>query len=440
MLSGILLRNLNAETSEQRVLSALGMVTSFPIKSLKIPRENGTSKGICMVELYTVGEATQLNGVLTSLPNGFTVDGHNIDVCFARRIPNVTSSSSTPNPNANSAASVALAAAQWSNQTESNAMQFVAVSHPKPSPAPLLPASISTQILIPLNAPVLAADYGSVTVTGISYRKYPIPDVSTYQYEATSGYYYDPVTCLYYDANTHYYYNGTTLKYLFWSHEHQTYLPIEIISLAQNGNAVTNGPTTATASEPAKEDDTKEKADKVKIAKKIAKDMEKWAKTLNQKKETLKTSVQASLSEEPTIQLSGFNPISFGESIALKDTRLKALEKSALFDPLDDQEDEDQLPDKLSLKRTASPPSPCSVEPQQLSQVLNLTDWNKLLCLLCKRQFNSREQLMKHQQASELHKTNLFKLTGVDFTPEQIAELSQNDGEVRINHNSKFKT
>ncbi len=28
------------------------------------------------------------------------------------------------------------------------------------------------------------------------------PDVSTYQYDETSGYYYDPLTTLYYDANT----------------------------------------------------------------------------------------------------------------------------------------------------------------------------------------------------------------------------------------------
>ena len=31
---------------------------------------------------------------------------------------------------------------------------------------------------------------------------------------------------------------------------------------------------------------------------------------------------------------------------------------------------------------------------------------------------------------SSLPQTNLFKLTGVNFTQEQIAELSKNDGEV----------
>ena len=33
-----------------------------------------------------------------------------------------------------------------------------------------------------------------------------------------------------------------------------------------------------------------------------------------------------------------------------------------------------------------------------------LTDWSKLACLLCKRQFPAKETLLKHQQMSDLHK------------------------------------
>ena len=33
-----------------------------------------------------------------------------------------------------------------------------------------------------------------------------------------------------------------------------------------------------------------------------------------------------------------------------------------------------------------------------------LVDWSKLACLLCKRQFQSREILAKHTQFSDLHK------------------------------------
>jgi len=37
----------------------------------------------------------------------------------------------------------------------------------------------------------------------------------------------------------------------------------------------------------------------------------------------------------------------------------------------------------------------------------SLTDWTKMACLLCKRQFSTKEMLMKHQQMSDLHKVCL---------------------------------
>lgn len=36
-----------------------------------------------------------------------------------------------------------------------------------------------------------------------------------------------------------------------------------------------------------------------------------------------------------------------------------------------------------------------------------LTDWHKLACLLCRRQFPSKEALIRHQQLSGLHKVQI---------------------------------
>lgn len=33
-----------------------------------------------------------------------------------------------------------------------------------------------------------------------------------------------------------------------------------------------------------------------------------------------------------------------------------------------------------------------------------LTDWKKMACLLCRRQFPTKEALIRHQQLSDLHK------------------------------------
>lgn len=41
-----------------------------------------------------------------------------------------------------------------------------------------------------------------------------------------------------------------------------------------------------------------------------------------------------------------------------------------------------------------------------------LTDWQKLACLLCRRQFPSKEALIRHQQLSGLHKVTEGGVTG----------------------------
>lgn len=41
-------------------------------------------------------------------------------------------------------------------------------------------------------------------------------------------------------------------------------------------------------------------------------------------------------------------------------------------------------------------------DPNDVQQ--KLTDWTKLACLLCRRQFPNKEALVRHQQLSDLHK------------------------------------
>merc|ERR1711915_941864 len=40
---------------------------------------------------------------------------------------------------------------------------------------------------------------------------------------------------------------------------------------------------------------------------------------------------------------------------------------------------------------------------------IKLTDWENLACLLCKRQFQSKEKLTKHNTLSDLHKQNILE-------------------------------
>lgn len=139
------------------------------------------------------------------------------------------------------------------------------------------------------------------------------------------------------------------------------------------------------------------------VAKKIAKDMEKWAKTLNQRKESAKVAVQppaaaAAAAEpekrrEPEVE-AGKSSLHEVLHVANLLQRKEFVEKKpveTLVATYGSDSDSDHAAD--NKKTTAS--------------VDSLIDWVKLACLLCKRQFSNKETLVKHQKQSDLHKQNL---------------------------------
>lgn len=270
-----------------------------------------------------------------------------------------------------------------------------------------------------------------------------IPDTSLYLYDDTSGYYYDPATGLYYDPNSQYYYNSEIGSYLYWDQEKCTYV---LASQADGGTGATsmaayfidqNTATTsatasngsnsqaansqATNSQVTNEDNNKEdkksecKQDKVKVAKKIVKDMEKWAKMLNQKKEnTFQAPVQQivdevapvpSVSRQQPLQrmANGYADVGFS-MMESREARLKPATESMAAKTLnkmlpygsDSDNDGDQV---------ASGPRSAGLDEK------DLVDFAKLTCLLCKRAFQSLEILNKHIKMSNLHKENLQKLS-----------------------------
>lgn len=221
----------------------------------------------------------------------------------------------------------------------------------------------------------------------------------------------------YYDANSQYYFNSQTQQFMYWDANYETYLPADINSTSDSKTAThvnNNNANSHSNNDTKKDKKEKDKAqDKVKIAKKIAKDMEKWAKTLNQKKEqTARPSLTSLTVNEASNVSSGFVPVST-DSTSSSDIGFAVLEKKAstsFHDP------DSSLAEALQFQRVASErqltstvQAPSSLEdPAAIidAEENRLTDWDKLACLLCKRQFTSRELLNKHQQLSELHKVN----------------------------------
>lgn len=156
---------------------------------MKDPTYN-VSRGICLVELHTTLEASQLFTLLSSMNYDFVIDDFQVQVNYGKR--NVSLAHITNNTS--HAATAALAAAQWRNLGEDSS-KAKTNAHP------------SSVILN-------ASDLGTVCVNGVEYPRYKEPDITSFQLDETSGYHYDATTGFYYDSNTQYYYNPVNIVIL----------------------------------------------------------------------------------------------------------------------------------------------------------------------------------------------------------------------------------
>ncbi|KAM4740954.1 RNA-binding protein 5 isoform 3-T3 [Anableps anableps] len=256
-----------------------------------------------------------------------------------------------------------------------------------------------------------------------------VPDTSTYQYDESSGYYYDPQTGLYYDPNSQYYYNTQTQQYLYWDSEKQTYVPA-----TGNINAGQNDKTANGSAGGNKEPKEKKEKPKSKTAQQIAKDMERWAKSLNKQKENFKSSFQPISQEER-------------KEAAAADAGYTLFEKKAGLDRL--MQEVARCAEEEALPISSASSSKCGLvaaysgdsDPEEgggggggeldggdLSQD-KFTDWKKMACLLCRRQFPNKEGLMRHQQLSDLHKKNLEVLRRSKMSEAELEELERKETE-----------
>lgn len=248
-------------------------------------------------------------------------------------------------------------------------------------------------------------------------QQYPVPDVSTYHYDESSGYYYDPFTGLYYDPNSQYYYNSHTQQYMYWDGEKHTYIPAASQSNTE-GAPPSDG--AAPSESPFATSGSKEKKDKPKnkTAQQIAKDMERWAKSLNRQKENMRSvsSSPATGSTAPPgyTRAPGHSRLDDHRESASADAGYAVLEKKGALSErpqifLDQiRQSAESPPRQQGLVPAYSGETDSEEEGGEKDEKEGrLTDWVKLACLLCRRQFPSKEALIRHQQLSELHKQNL---------------------------------
>uniref|UniRef100_A0A8C8RY92 RNA binding motif protein 6 n=1 Tax=Pelusios castaneus TaxID=367368 RepID=A0A8C8RY92_9SAUR len=92
----------------------------------------------------------------------------------------------------------------------------------------------------------------------------------------------------------------------------------------------------------------------------------------------------------------------------------------------EEEEEEPQPPPRQLPSQREEPPREAERDEQRL------TDWNKLACLLCRRQFPNKEVLIKHQQLSNLHKQNLEIHRKIKRSEQELAYLERREREGKI--------
>jgi len=82
----LLLRGLDAMTTESSILHAMSQVTSIPLKSICVMRnpETGLSLGYAFVELHSLRDSDALLDIVCQLPYPLDIDGKAVIVAYAR--------------------------------------------------------------------------------------------------------------------------------------------------------------------------------------------------------------------------------------------------------------------------------------------------------------------------------------------------------------------
>ncbi|KAH8393709.1 hypothetical protein KR200_010007 [Drosophila serrata] len=476
----IMLRNLDALTNEESVLTALQEHLSSDqaktVSKVQISRDTLTqaSRGICYLIFDTLLDSMNLYNGLTALDPPLSLDGRTVLVSYCKDPENrkifSTTESSSSRPSAGITAMTASAlngnytladvprlAAYSASVYASNPVEhayyvqyytdYYTTEISKQSGNPHLTEANSgaavalsaiqrqqkknaSQVPINMAAVAVEGQKASFSAQGLNTPKgndgkiYPTPDVSQYQYDETSGYYYDRTTGLYYDAHSQYYYNNETGAYLYWDQKRSTYvLATPASTQAALQEVLADAEQKEEEARKAKEKEKDKEAgankhDKVKVAKKIVKDMEKWAKQLNQKKDyTAVATPQPILQENEGASTSrasqgGYADLGFsllekkerGAKTADVVPQLKVPVLSKLANAVGGTS-EDSDDESLGVRTTVTA-SAQRAAPDEADYV----DFQKLTCQLCKRAFQSLDILQKHLKISTLHKENLAKL------------------------------
>ncbi|NXN75062.1 RBM5 protein, partial [Himantopus himantopus] len=442
----IILRNIAPHTVVESIMTALSPYASLAVNNIRLIKDKQTqqNRGFAFVQLSSAMDASQLLQILQSLQPPLKIDGKTIGVDFAKSARKDLLLPDGNRVSAFSVASTAIAAAQWSStqpQTgEGSTLDYSYLQSGQDGYTQYAQYSQDYQQYYQNQGGVLDTDTATISGTPVTTTtaavvsqspqlynqqtnspdsptqsappttstqaqtapptgvvpgtKYAVPDTSTYQYDESSGYYYDPITGLYYDPNSQYYYNALTQQYLYWDGEKETYMP------AAEGVAYQQTATTTTTKE------VKEKKEKPK------------SKTAQQQAAvTLNTVYRETAALHPVSCDLKIKGRELSEQTTLHFRLLKtwsAGQRRGLVAAYSGDSDNDE--DLLERME---------------NEEEKLTDWKKMACLLCRRQFPNKDALIRHQQLSDLHKQNMDIYRRSKLSEQELEALELREREMK---------
>ncbi|XP_041129907.1 RNA-binding protein 5-like isoform X1 [Polyodon spathula] len=486
----MIIKHLWPSTTVEHVLKALDPFAYLDERNVRLmKRKPGVgTKCLCFVDMDSHQEVTRLVEILRNLSVPFMINGSRVHVEIARPLKNhsfkkdfekatVPSNLGHNDPNKQGQQPHPLAQEIWTSTTVQEDSTMLETQVPSealyvgqpvsytgtPAPEHLSSEAVDAHLPIPADPNIcdttttVAQDSALLADDAATYPC-TVPDVSTYLYDSTSGFYYDPQTTLYYDTSSRYYYNAQTQQYLYWDNARRNYFPVPNYTAEDQPPASSSVVTTVPSAEQKEEETTakpdkkeKEKDDKPRglTAHKIAKDMERWAKIQNRQKESIRVA-------SPVLQLRGSSEEKKTSKAA--DAAFAIFEKKGLagedlfkkpFAPTKKEKDEvgtkqqvgslgvlvaeyggdsDEEEDKQEEPRE---------ERSQPVGVDKLTDWKKMACLLCRRQFPNKDALIRHQKLSELHKQNMEIHQKIKRSERELEALERQEREVNVSMSSK---
>lgn len=458
----IILRNIAPLSSVDGILNLLAPYANLSAGNLRLikDKQTGQNRGLAFVQLSSPLEASQLLTILQSLQPPLKLDGKTVGVDYAKSARKDSAQPDGIRASALSVASTAIAAAQWSSsqlqQASGSSSDYIApegyaqqtqgqsyqvwqpevlapvlgdgllgaavISQTAQVYQPVMVSQPGIQLVRPVDAALQTAFVSTAAAADTRTAHTTAPDPSTYQYNEATGYYYDPQTGLYYDPSSQYYYNAETQQYLYWDSEKQMYVFTPSESDTEQVSA--NSSSTPNIKELK---DKKEKP-KSKSAQQITKDMERWVKTLNKQKESFKSPFQGFGSSKEDDR----------RESAAADAGLVVFEKKQTgglempsFMMEQFQTAEQETPAKSVLVSTYNGDSePEEGGSERATDVEGeITDWKRMVCLLCRRQFPNKDTLLRHQQLSDLHKQNMEIQRRSKLTEDQLEELERKETE-----------